>query len=550
MHNLIPLLFLVQTPGVTSAPATERQTVYWDGVDDQGRLFGGTLQLDVPKKGSITGVAPASFESLTSGLVGPNSSNRVDLVFVGDGYTSAQLGTYATHVNNIVASLFDIEPYRAYEPYFLVHRVDVSSAQSGVDNDPTEGITKDTAMNMGYWCGGTERALCVDTGLAFQFANNAPGVDLVCAIANSSKYGGVGYPSLNLATSAGNNGSAIEIVRHEFGHALGNLADEYDYGGSSTNYTGNEPGQVNISKLTSGQMTAASSKWYRWLGFNNPAFDGLVSTFVGAGYHQTGLNRPTNDSLMRSLGRPFNAPSAEAIILQIYGYAGPIDASSSTTVTYDGTETLSVTPMAPVGHVLTIQWSLNGTPIPGATGTTLALAPLGITCNATVTVTVTDPTTMVRDEAARAAFMTASRSFQVSPLPGPFSNSCVGAVNSTGVGSTMTWAGSNSVSANDLTLIATNCPVNAAGIFYFGSTATQVVFGNGFRCISGSTVRLGITNAGAFGEAVTVLDLNALPIGAQIQAGDTRRFQFWYRNPAGGGAGFNLSDLLNVRFCP
>jgi len=35
-----------------------------------------------------------------------------------------------------------------------------------------------------------------------------------------------------------------------------------------------------------------------------------------------------------------------------------------------------------------------------------------------------------------------------------------------------------------------------------------------------------------------------------IQAGEAWRFQFWYRNPAGGGAGFNLSDALLVTFCP
>ncbi len=545
MIQLLSLLALVQSPA-----APELQTVYWDGVDDHGRLFGGTLQIDVPPKGSVRGVLPAGVESLTHGILPPNSANRLDLVFVGDGYTSAQLGTYATHVNNIVGSFFDLEPYRTYEPYFLIHRVDVTSNQSGVDNDPTQGILKDTAMDMGYWCGGTERALCVDTTKAYQFANNAPGVDLVCAIANSSKYGGVGYPSINLATSAGNNGSAIEIVRHEFGHALGHLADEYDYGGSGSTYTGGEPGSPNISKLTAAQMTAMSAKWFRWIGVNNAAFDGLVSSFQGAGYYPMGLYRPTNDSLMRSLGRPFNLPSAEAVVLEIYTFTRPIDDSSSTTATYAGTETLFVTPMAQVGAALRVQWSLNGAPIPGATGTTLALAPLGLACPATVSVTVTDPTTMVRDEAARAALMTQTLSFAVVPVPGPITSSCVAAPNSVGPGASMSWGGSSSVTANDLTLVASGCPTNAAGLFYAGQTAAQVPFGNGFRCIGGPTVRLGIVHANLFGDAVLALDLNAWPGAAPIQTGDTWRFQLWYRNPAGGGAGFNLSDLLNVRFCP
>ena len=37
---------------------------------------------------------------------------------------------------------------------------------------------------------------------------------------------------------------------------------------------------------------------------------------------------------------------------------------------------------------------------------------------------------------------------------------------------------------------------------------------------------------------------------AGIQAGDVRFFQFWYRNTAAGGAGFNLSDGIRVTFCP
>jgi hypothetical protein len=35
-----------------------------------------------------------------------------------------------------------------------------------------------------------------------------------------------------------------------------------------------------------------------------------------------------------------------------------------------------------------------------------------------------------------------------------------------------------------------------------------------------------------------------------INAGDTVNFQFWFRDPAAGGAAFNLSDALEVNWCP
>ena len=53
-----------------------------------------------------------------------------------------------------------------------------------------------------------------------------------------------------------------------------------------------------------------------------------------------------------------------------------------------------------------------------------------------------------------------------------------------------------------------------------------------------------------FGDAVQPIDLAHLPQGQHFVAGDQRLFQFWYRNPSAGGAGFNLSDGLRVTFCP
>jgi hypothetical protein len=52
-----------------------------------------------------------------------------------------------------------------------------------------------------------------------------------------------------------------------------------------------------------------------------------------------------------------------------------------------------------------------------------------------------------------------------------------------------------------------------------------------------------------FGDLIWPLNLNALPSGVQIQAGQTWYFQAWYRDPAAGGANFNASDALEVPWC-
>jgi hypothetical protein len=84
----------------------------------------------------------------------------------------------------------------------------------------------------------------------------------------------------------------------------------------------------------------------------------------------------------------------------------------------------------------------------------------------------------------------------------------------------------------------------------YGTVESQVAFGNGFRCVTGQLFRLQPQQSDGAGAPSLALDLNDLPNGGGIAAGDTRRFQYWYRDPMGGGAAFNLSDALRVEFCP
>lgn len=229
------------------------------------------------------------------------TANRYDLVFVDDGYTSSQLALYHQHVAEKWATLTTMPPYSTYKDYFNVWMVDVVSAQSGVDNDPTQGISKNTALGMYFWCSSTERLLCINETAAKSYAANAPAVDMILAVANTTKYGGAGYTSM--ATASGGNVLSGQIVQHELGHSIGGLADEYDY--PYNRYSGAEPSAPNVTRYTAAQLTSGKRKWHALLGQTTPD-GGVIGAYEGAQYYLRGLYRPSQNSIMRSLGRQFN----------------------------------------------------------------------------------------------------------------------------------------------------------------------------------------------------------------------------------------------------
>ena len=128
---------------------------------------------------------------------------------------------------------------------------------------------------------------------------------------------------------------------------------------------------------------------------------------------------------------------------------------------------------------------------------------------------------------------------------------CVGAVNSTGLGARMCSFGSASVSTNNLVLRCSDMPHGQFGIFFYGPNQIQFPFGNGFRCVGGSTNRLPVLNSGPSGTLIYGLDNTHPPqLSGQIHPGSSWNFQCWFRDPAGGGASFNLSDGHRITFTP
>jgi len=141
----------------------------------------------------------------------------------------------------------------------------------------------------------------------------------------------------------------------------------------------------------------------------------------------------------------------------------------------------------------------------------------------------------------------------VCDCPAP-SNVCIAAANSAGPGASMGYTGSVSVAAADLELTVAGSVPNASGLFYYGPNTIQAPFGDGFRCVGGVTKRLfPAVSLDGTGAATYDLDFASPPVGAgqnMVTPGSSWTFQFWYRDVAAGGTGFNLSDGLRASFCP
>jgi len=131
---------------------------------------------------------------------------------------------------------------------------------------------------------------------------------------------------------------------------------------------------------------------------------------------------------------------------------------------------------------------------------------------------------------------------------------CTANANSSGNTAQISSTGTPSVAANDFGLSCVGAVPNRPGLFFYGPSQISAPFGEGVRCVGGSLYRLQPpVVTGPLGDAVRSVDFTQPPANAgsgAISPGSTWNFQFWYRDPAGGPGGFNLSNGVSTLFCP
>jgi len=249
----------------------------------------------------------------TAVLSNGSTSLKYDIVFIGDGFTTAQQADFNARVNDAVAALQAMPAYSQRMCGLNIWRVNVVSAQSGVDH-PAGGVFRNTELDCRYGnpaVGEAERCIRSDSpAKCYEAADYAPDYDAVFVLVNDTQWGGCAGGLVFSSISPGFAG----IITHELGHKIGALADEYDCyvcDGSDANrtYVGPEPASANLTK----QTARASIKWNALIAPTTPlpttvdTPPGVVGIWEGGGYYRFGSYRPQLRCHMRATGDPFCA---------------------------------------------------------------------------------------------------------------------------------------------------------------------------------------------------------------------------------------------------
>lgn len=235
------------------------------------------------------------------------SADKVDLVFVAEGYTASEQDKFVKDVERFTEALFETKPFDQRKNDFNVWAVGLISEDSGTDISG-KGIYKNTALNSGYYTFGVDRYLTTPDIKSIRDAVwNVP-CDAIFVLINAETYGGGGMYNF-YACGTADNPRTLGVFTHEFGHSFGGLADEYF--SSEVAYDDfynlkHEPWEPNITTLVNFE-----SKWKDLLPANTPIptlvdenTGDKIGVYEGGGYLAKGIYRPIDNCMMRGYG-PF-----------------------------------------------------------------------------------------------------------------------------------------------------------------------------------------------------------------------------------------------------
>jgi hypothetical protein len=323
----VSLPYDADTASVDVLPVSDRRTASLAGSTALAHFDRATLDALIgssrPLREAVAAAAPTATTILSNGA----PASHMDYVFVGDGYTAAEMAKWRSDAQAVINGYLADPLFNANRAAMNVYRVDVASNQSGVD-EPDRGIYRDTAMDGSFYCANIDRLLCVNTSKVLNIVGavlQPDQRDVIIVVSNSTRYGGSGGQIATLSMSS----QSIEVALHEIGHTAFGLADEYDYGSCSL---GSEPTEPDVTR-----NATRSVKWGDLIAAATPVptpagayANGTVGIFQGAQYCPSGKYRPTENSRMRTLGYPWHAVNERAARAVFARYAATTPGASGT----------------------------------------------------------------------------------------------------------------------------------------------------------------------------------------------------------------------------
>lgn len=150
---------------------------------------------------------------------------KVDLLFIGDGYTGKEKRAFKKDVDRYVEYLFDTEPFTSNRKEFNIYGIMPESIEPGVDQ-PRKQDYKNTALEATFNSLDSPRYLLTENLWDLHDIASQKPYDAICIMVNSKRYGGGGIYNYYCTFTADNERSDFTFL-HEFGHSFGGLADEY-----------------------------------------------------------------------------------------------------------------------------------------------------------------------------------------------------------------------------------------------------------------------------------------------------------------------------------
>ncbi|MDL2208711.1 IgA Peptidase M64 [Parabacteroides sp. OttesenSCG-928-O15] len=279
-------------------------------------LFSPLLRLEVDPTSIFIDRSSLNENRITQIQHKGDSQEKIDLVFLAEGYTAADQEKFAADARRFTESLFQTPPFDKHRDAFNVWGVHLVSEEAGTDISG-KGVFRNTALNSGYYTFGVDRYLTTQDMKPIRDAVwNVP-CDAIFILVNTDTYGGGGMYNFYAMGTADNERTSVVFV-HEFGHSFAGLADEYfssEVAYSDDFYPLNiEPWEPNITTLVD-----FDHKWKNILPAGTPiptplddAHRNNLGVFEGGGYLAKGIYRPVDHCMMRDYA-PFCPACSRAI---------------------------------------------------------------------------------------------------------------------------------------------------------------------------------------------------------------------------------------------